>query len=190
MQRSVAQGLQVATPRTRRRAQQHMASPTQARRATSGLRTEESTSALALFADDARPVILYDGVCGLCNRGVNFVLLFDRAEPGEFRLSALQSPTGRSLLKLHGRSPDDLSTIVLVEPDGCYTKSTAVLRIGRRLRDGVGAFRVLASIALLMPLAIRDTVYDWVALNRYRFFGKLDECRLSDAGRYRSRFVE
>lgn len=141
-----------------------------------------------LFAADTRPIILYDGVCGLCNRGVNFVLRFD-PEPGEFRLSALQSPAGRSLLAHHNRSPDDLSTIVLVEQDACHIKSTAVLRIGRRLRDGVGAFPVLASLALLVPLSIRDTVYDWVARNRYSFFGKLDVCRLSDAGRFRNRFV-
>ena len=70
-----------------------------------------------------------------------------------------------------------------------YVKSTAVLRIGRRLQDGVGAFRVLADLALLFPVALRDVVYDWVARNRYGFFGKLDECRLSDAGRYHSRFI-
>ena len=141
-----------------------------------------------MLASAPDKVVLYDGVCGLCNRGVNFLLRFD-PEPGEFRLAALQSEAGRSLLSRHGRDESDLSTIVLVEGDTIHVKSTAVLRIGRRLQDGVGAFRVLADLALLVPLSLRDVVYDLVASNRYSFFGKLDVCRLSDAGKYSSRFI-
>lgn len=161
-----------------------MAAP--ARRTSSRLTPRRAVTAAASAGD--KPTVLYDGVCGLCNRGVNFVLRFD-PDPGEFKLAALQSDAGRALLRRHGRDEGDLSTIVLVEGDCLYVKSTAVLRIGRRLQDGVGAFRVLADLALLFPVALRDVVYDWVARNRYGFFGKLDECRLSDAGRYHSRFI-
>jgi len=73
-------------------------------------------------------VILYDGVCGLCNRGVNFVLHFDRHKL--FRFAALQSPTGRQLLERYGRAADDLSSIVLCFDDRALIKSDAVLSIG------------------------------------------------------------
>ena len=138
---------------------------------------------------DRRPVILYDGVCALCNWGVNVVLDWDA--PGtrqfQFRLAALQSPAGRALLRRAGRAPDDISSIVLVEAGGvAFTKSEAVRRIGARL----GApFPLLAALARPVPLALRDFLYEQVADNRYNLFGRTPECRLRDAGELEGRFL-
>ena len=72
---------------------------------------------------DSRPVILFDGVCNLCNGGVNFMLYFDTG--AVHRMAALQSNAGRELLPCCGRRPDDISSIVLVEPGGCFVKRCA-----------------------------------------------------------------
>ena len=77
---------------------------------------------------------------------------------------------------------------MLVERDRAYTKSEAVLRIARRLSDRVGALPLLGAAGLLAPGALRDAVYDVVAANRYRVFGRAEACRVSD-GRFEERFV-
>jgi len=150
-------------------------------------RTSEARRELAdaIFQVDRRPVILFDGVCNLCNTGVNFVLDWD--SDGRFRFAALQSPEGRALLERSGRSPDDISSIVLVTPgDGGFTKSDAVLRIGQGL--GSGPWAAMASAGWLFPRPLRDFVYDRVASNRYNLFGRTDACRLSTDG-FADRFV-
>jgi len=137
------------------------------------------------FLDDKRPIILYDGVCKLCNGVVNFVLNWDPA--GKLRFAALQSEAGRNLLIRCGRSPDDLSSIVLVEANSFYIKSEAVLRIARNLRRPMP---VLAMGGLLFPRCLRDCAYDAVGRNRYRIFGRDDACRRLDAKLVEDRFVE
>merc|ERR1711977_13651 len=136
------------------------------------------------FQDDKRPVVLFDGVCNLCNGGVNFVLDWDVT--GKLRLAALQSEAGKLLLERSGRRPDDISSIVLVEQNEAFTKSEAVLKIAEYLSV---PFPLLAQFFFPLPLLIRDTVYDQVATNRYSFFGKTAECRLSDK-RFDDRFIE
>ncbi|KAG2493817.1 hypothetical protein HYH03_008036 [Edaphochlamys debaryana] len=136
------------------------------------------------FATDQRPVILFDGVCNLCNGGVNFML---QADPtGIYRIAALQSPAGRRLLARCGRSPDDISSIVLVERDRCHIRSEAILRIGAGLAMPLPA---LAALGFPFPLPFRDGVYDLVANNRYSFFGRTDVCRLQDKGKFEARFI-
>ncbi|CAG9466561.1 unnamed protein product [Pedinophyceae sp. YPF-701] len=138
------------------------------------------------FAADERPIVLYDGVCNFCNGGVNLVLDLDRNPRGSVRFAALQSDVGRSLLERCGRSPDDISSIVLVEKSAFYLKSDAVLRIGVALGLPWSAMGNLA--LLLLPRLVRDPAYDVVAANRYRLLGIRDECRLTD-GRYADRFL-
>ncbi len=137
-----------------------------------------------LFESDRRPIILFDGVCNLCNGGVNLALDLD--PPGKLRFAALQSDAGRALLRRAGRDPDDISSIVLVEERDSYVKSDAVLRIARYLDNP--ALPAAAALGMLFPGVLRDVVYDIVADNRYSLLGMRDECRLGDA-RFDDRFV-
>lgn len=135
------------------------------------------------FETDQRPVILYDGVCNLCNGAVNFMLDWDGA--AVFRMAALQSDAGKQLLQRSGRAPDDISSIVLVENDASYIKSEAILRIGAKLALPIS---LLSYLGFPIPLLIRDFAYDQVANNRYSFLGRRDVCRLRDP-RFDDRFL-
>ncbi|KAF7035605.1 hypothetical protein CFC21_046443 [Triticum aestivum] len=116
---------------------------------------------------DSRPIMLFDGVCNLCNGGVRFVREHD---PGRsIRYVPLQSDSGRKLLRRSGRSPDDISSVVLVEKDRSYIKSDAVLRIMEYLNL---PFPQLAAFLKIAPLFVRDFAYDNVANNRYVVFGR------------------
>jgi predicted DCC family thiol-disulfide oxidoreductase YuxK len=149
--------------------------------------TSESinTSSPSYFTpDDSRPIILYDGVCNLCNGGVNFMLKYDTA--GNCRFAALQSSAGRALLVRSNRSPDDISSIVFVEELMSHIKSEAILRIALKLNF---PFPIAARIGLAFPMSFRDAIYDFIANNRYSFFGKSTICRLNDT-RFANRFIE
>jgi len=143
--------------------------------------------------DRARPsqgtaVILYDGVCRLCNRWVRFVLERDRE--GVFRFAALQSRVAREILAGHGINPDPLDTVYVVLDFGRATervmsRSAASLYVLSCLG---GAWR-LAAVLRLLPERIRDSLYDAVARRRYRIFGQYNTCPLPEMA-YRDRFIE
>jgi predicted DCC family thiol-disulfide oxidoreductase YuxK len=116
------------------------------------------------------PLILFDGVCRLCTGTVLFVIRRDRGK--RFRFASMQSQLGQELLRRFGLSPDDLKTFVLVEEDGHFTKSTAALRVAA----GLGGLWPVVSLLTVIPKPIRDGVYDWLARNRYRWFGRLEQC--------------
>ena len=118
------------------------------------------------------PVVLYDGVCGLCNRSVQLILRHDRR--GRFHFAALQSDAGRALLERHGLPVDALDTVVLVEDGRAWVKSGAALRIARWMDAPWPALRVLG----IVPRPVRDFLYDRVAKSRYRIFGRVDACML------------
>lgn len=122
------------------------------------------------------PVILFDGVCNLCNWGVRFVI--ERDPDAEFRFAPLQSEPGARLLEACGRDPDQRDTWVLVEDGECYTKSDAVIRVARRLG---GPYRLLSPFRYV-PRLLRDAVYGLVARYRYDVFGRREECMLPEAG--------
>jgi predicted DCC family thiol-disulfide oxidoreductase YuxK len=135
-------------------------------------------------------VVLYDGVCGLCNRFVNFVLPRDRR--GRFHFAPLQGPFAAEVLRRHGLTPPagDPESIVLVESCGTPSerlsnRSTAALRIVARLPGPWSWLGVLR----LVPRPLRDWVYDRVANSRYRIFGKLDACPVPSR-ETRARFLE
>ena len=119
-----------------------------------------------------QPVILFDGVCNLCNASVNFVI--DRDHDSLFKLAALQSGPGEELLQKYQLSSDYLESIVLIDDHGVWRNSTAALRIARRLS---GAWRLMYAF-IIVPRPLRDAVYGWIARNRYKWFGKKDSCRL------------
>jgi predicted DCC family thiol-disulfide oxidoreductase YuxK len=138
---------------------------------------------------DQHPIVLYDGVCGLCNRGVQFLL--KRDEHGRLQFASLQSDFAAKVLGRHGLDPKDLDTVyVVVNHDGpdemVLDRSDAVLRAWEELG---GAWKLLAAISRVVPRGLRDVVYRFVATNRYRVFGKFDTCMLPDPSR-RSRFLD
>ena len=118
------------------------------------------------------PIVLYDGVCGLCDRSVQLILRNDRR--GRFRFAALQSETGRALLEKFGLSPEALDSVVLVEDGRAWRKSRAALRIARRM-DGPWP---LVWPLRIVPRPVADSLYDILAKNRYRIFGKLETCMI------------
>ncbi len=119
-------------------------------------------------------IVLFDGGCNLCNGSVLFII--DRDPGAYFRFAALQSDVGRDVLAGVGRAipAGDPDSIVLVENGRVYERSTAALRIVRRLR---GAWK-LAWLFVIVPRPLRDLVYRLVARNRYRWFGRTAECRI------------
>lgn len=139
--------------------------------------------------NDNKPIILYDGVCGLCNRLVQFLLKHDRQ--GRLRYASLQSDFAAKVLQRHGFDPKDLDTLHVVEnydqpAERVLQRSDAVLRAGRELG---GIWSPLASLAKIIPRPLRDLCYRFVARNRYRVFGKYDTCMLPDPNQ-RSRFLD
>lgn len=130
-------------------------------------------------------VILFDGVCNLCNGFVQFVIRHDSR--GYFRFAALQSAEGQALLRAQGISlpaTPDPDSVVLVEAGQVYTHSTAVLRIAR----GLGGAWPLLGAGRLVPRPWRDAAYRWVARNRYRWFGRQQACLLPTPA-LKSRFL-
>jgi predicted DCC family thiol-disulfide oxidoreductase YuxK len=121
---------------------------------------------------DGHGIILFDGVCNLCNGAVTFII--DRDPADYFRFAPLQSEVAQRLLPDGVKADSTLSSLVLIEGGQCYTRSTAVLRIARRLRGG---WPLLYSL-IVIPRTLRDYVYSWVAANRYRWFGKRETCRV------------
>ena len=122
--------------------------------------------------ETAHPIVLFDGVCNLCNGAVQLILRHDPA--GRFRFASLQSPAGEEIQTRLGIDPKALDSIVLVEGERWYRESDAALRIAARMS---GAWRALGVLRLL-PRPLRDALYRWVARNRYRWFGKQETCWL------------
>ena len=117
-------------------------------------------------------IVLFDGVCNFCHASVNFII--DRDPKDHFRFASLQSETGIALAAQHGIDSTQLASIILIEGDQAYTQSTAAFMIAKRLR---GLWPMLG-ILLIVPRPIRDFIYQWVARNRYRLFGRADSCRV------------
>ena len=132
------------------------------------------------------PVLLYDGVCGFCNKSVQLILDHDRN--GSMRFAALQSDYGQALA---GRHPElrGVDSVVYVEQtaggERVHVRSDAALKVAAYL----GGFWKIFLAAKILPRALRDYFYDLFARNRYRFFGKYDTCLLPPPD-VRARFLE
>lgn len=116
------------------------------------------------------PILLFDGVCNLCNATVRFTIRRDRK--GIFKFAALQSETGQMLLKKHGLDADDFDSFVLIEGEDYYLKSTAALRV---MKTWGGVWKIW-SVFKIVPAPLRDLIYSLIAKNRYRVFGRRSEC--------------
>ena len=132
-------------------------------------------------------LVLYDGVCGLCDRTVQFLLDVDRHRVLTF--APLQGETARSLLGSHQAMKHTLESIVFIRGYSTlnattYQRSEAILRI----LNEVGGFWRVVSWLRIIPRPVRDILYDWIGRNRYQWFGKFAECRLPSA-EVRARFL-
>ena len=119
---------------------------------------------------DGNPVIVFDSLCVLCSSHARFVLDHDRR--GIFRLAAMQSEIGAAVYRRFGIDPDGPDTLLLVEGGRALRDSDAVIAIWQ----GLGGPWRLAAIGRLVPRALRDRVYRWVARHRYGLFGRRDAC--------------
>jgi predicted DCC family thiol-disulfide oxidoreductase YuxK len=132
---------------------------------------------------DGHAVILFDGVCNLCNASVIFVI--DKDKHDYFRFASLQSEFGRKILHDYNLPSDNYDSFILLENGKIYQKSTAALRVSRKLQ---GLWKLMY-VFIVIPPFIRDTVYGFVAARRYQWFGKKDECMIPTPG-LKNKFVE
>lgn len=117
-------------------------------------------------------IILFDGVCNLCNGTVQFIL--KRDPKGYFQFASLQSDAGQELLKKYNLPTEVFNSFVLIENDKAYLQSTGALRVARRLN---AAWPMLYGF-IIVPAFIRNFFYNLISKNRYRWFGKKEECML------------
>jgi predicted DCC family thiol-disulfide oxidoreductase YuxK len=128
------------------------------------------------------PLILFDGVCNLCNGSVQFIIKRDKE--AKFRFASLQSDAGKKILQQFQLPTDTFNSFILYQDGKIYTRSTAALRVFSQLKNWkwVGAFQYV-------PKFIRDGVYNLIARNRYKWFGKKDECMIPTP-ELKSRFLD
>lgn len=117
-------------------------------------------------------IILFDGVCILCNSSVQYIIRHD--PKAVFSFATLQSDTGQLLLQKFNLPQQHLNSIILIQDDIAYQKSTAVLKIARQLSGAVKIFYGF----IIVPAFIRDAVYTFIARNRYKWFGQKNECMI------------
>ena len=122
------------------------------------------------------PVILFDGVCNLCNGSVNFII--KRDPRAVFSFAPLQSEISKSILAAFGIPTDRLDTLILIDQGKCYTRSEAALRVAHRLN---GLWPLFYGF-IIVPGIIRDWVYKFISAHRYKWFGKTETCMVPGPG--------
>jgi predicted DCC family thiol-disulfide oxidoreductase YuxK len=120
-----------------------------------------------------KSIVFFDGVCNLCNASIDFIL--KRDTKNLFLVGALQEDFSKKILSNYSVKQDYLESLILLEENQIYFKSTAALRIARHLKGLWPIFYLL----IALPVWIRDPVYDWIGRNRYRWFGKKNTCRIA-----------
>ena len=133
--------------------------------------------------ETGRAVIVFDGVCALCNQWVRFLLRFDRA--GRYRFAAMQGTQGSALLRAHGLDPQDPASFLLLDAQGAWADTDAILPV----LGGLGGAWRFSGVLRLLPRSWRDAAYRLLARNRYRWFGRHDACHLP-APEHLARFLD
>lgn len=131
---------------------------------------------------DRFDIILFDGVCNLCNNAVDFIIKRDKKN--RFKFSSLQDNSVRKLLNDSNLLEGYLDSIILIRGDEIFFKSRAALEISKKLS---GIWPLLYTL-ILIPAFVRDPIYDWIARNRYKWFGKKSTCRIP-SDEEKSRFI-
>ncbi|MFA8435817.1 MAG: thiol-disulfide oxidoreductase DCC family protein [Marinifilaceae bacterium] len=129
------------------------------------------------------PIVLFDGVCNFCEKSVQFILRRERSTT--IRFAALQSARGQELLKAHNMQSNGLKSLVFIENGQAYILSTAALRICNYLKFPWN----LCSSFLLLPSSFRDSMYNFIANNRYKWFGRKEQCMVPRE-EWKNRFLE
>ena len=123
--------------------------------------------------EETKKIVLFDGVCNLCNGAVQFVI--ERDKKDKFRFAALQSEIAQKLVTERGIDTSKVDSIILIDPGvAYYTKSEAALEIGAELKG----YRTLSHILRLIPSSLSNIVYDLIARNRYKWYGKKESCMI------------
>ncbi len=117
-------------------------------------------------------IVLFDGVCNLCNSSVQFIIKRDSKD--QFRFAALQEEAGLALINKYSIDTLNVDSIILIEDGKVFVKSTAVLRIAKALKGTVS----LLYFFMIVPNFIRNCVYEFIAKNRYKWYGKKDACMI------------
>lgn len=125
-----------------------------------------------LEISNEHPILLFDGVCNVCNGFVQFVI--ERDPEKQFRFIALQSNTGKEILQHLNLSTEDLSTAILIENEKIYTQSTVGLKMIKRMN----VWFSFLSFLIILPKSLRDFFYRIIANNRYKWFGQQDHCMI------------
>ncbi len=121
-------------------------------------------------ANTSKSIILFDGFCNLCSSAVQFVLKRDKKK--KFQFASLQSNFGKDLLIRHKLPITDFNSLVLFEDGKIFTQSTGALKIARSL----SGFWPIFYIGMILPKFFRDAIYNWIAKNRYKWFGRKEQC--------------
>jgi predicted DCC family thiol-disulfide oxidoreductase YuxK len=121
---------------------------------------------------NTQSTILFDGVCNFCNNAVNFVIKRDKK--GIVKFAPLQSDVGLQLLKQYNLPTDDMKSFVFIDDGVAYTQSTAAIKVCKYLSGAWPLFKVF----MIVPKFIRDGLYNWVAKNRYKWFGQKETCMI------------
>jgi predicted DCC family thiol-disulfide oxidoreductase YuxK len=132
---------------------------------------------------NAQPIVFFDGECNLCNKSVQFIIRKDKKK--RFLFASLQGKHGQELLKKNNLPPDAFNSFLLLEGKRLYTRSTSALRVLKHLGGG---WKILYGF-IVLPKFLRDPVYNIIARNRYKWFGKKDEC-MTPAPGLKERFLE
>ena len=130
-----------------------------------------------------RRIVFFDGICNLCNSSINFII--DRDPLVKFRFAPLQSDLARELLCKYEINTENLESLVYYDGKNIYRRSRAVLEIVKRMRR----LWPLLYVFILIPAFVRDIIYDFVAKNRYKWFGHQSACRVPTS-ELRARFLE
>lgn len=123
------------------------------------------------MSDSPHAIVLFDGICNLCNRSVQFMI--DHDPQGHLRFASLQSEAGQALLAQHHLPTQNFKSLILIEAGQTFTRSTAALKIAKYLHG----YRWLG-LFLWIPAFLRNGVYDLIANNRYQWFGQSESCRI------------
>jgi predicted DCC family thiol-disulfide oxidoreductase YuxK len=128
------------------------------------------------------PIILFDGVCNLCNASVQFII--NRDPKAKFRFTSLQSEAGQTLLKKFDLADQSLYSVMLVRDGKMHDRSRAALEIAR----GLSGLWPLMYVFIIVPPFLRNLVYDWISRNRYKWFGVRQECMMPTSN-MKARFI-